>query len=313
MNLCSCGKPAHATLCTECTREVVTHLRTLATGGVYRIRVHQKRIHVPAVTTLLPIVEVVTPATVRIEQEFRTDTRPSLYELLIDTLTRRDHTGSDSIGAVSGAGARFEIDFHAKAAQLKDTIDGLIAAWARDVAARNGRELTAKTVRAAAAWLAKEPRLIAAHPDAGKLADQLHKVVRSAWRVVDRDPESVYLGQCGAPVPGPDGEPAVCEADLYVPPGLGVVQCRACGAVWDVGPRRDYLLSHVDDQLATPPEIARALSKLGLPVTVKMIYGHIERGHLTRHPPHALDPRGRPRYRVGDVRAILDAANREAS
>lgn len=313
MNLCSCGRPAHATLCPECTSRVVKHLRVLATGGVLRIRVHQKRVHVPAVTTPLPVVEVITPATVRIEQEFRTDTRPSLYELLIDTLARRDHTGSDSIGAVTGH-SRFEIDFHAKASELKAAIDGLLYTWAVDVAARNGRQLDATTVRGAAAWLAKEPKLIAAHPDAGKLADQLHKVIRSAWRVVDRDPDAVYLGQCGGVLPGEDGEPAVCETDMYVPPGLDVVQCRACGAVWEVGYRRDVLLSHVDDQLATPPEIARALSAVGQPVTVDQIYGHVRRGHLTRHPPHALDPRARPRYRVGDVRAILDTAtDREAS
>lgn len=305
MNLCSCGKPAHATLCTECTREVVTHLRTLATGGVYRIRVHQKRVHVPAVTTLLPIVEVVTPATVRIEQEFRTDSRPSLYELLIDTLARRDHVGSGSIGAVAGA-SKYEIDFHAKAAELKDTVDELIVTWTAEVAARNGRPITATTVRGAAAWLAKEPKLIAAHPDAAKFADQLHKVVRSVWKVVDRAPDKVFLGQCG-------GNVGLCEEDIYALPGRPVVQCRACGTVWDVVERRDFLLSKVDEQLATPPEITRALAELGLNVTVDVIYGHIHRGHLTRHPPHPLDERKRPRYRVGDVRAILqNSTDREA-
>jgi hypothetical protein len=310
VNLCSCGKPAHATLCTECTREVVTHLRTLATGGVYRIRVHQKRVHVPAV--LDDAGEVTTAATVRIEQELRTDSRPSLYELLIDTLVRRDHTGSDSIGAVSGAAA-YEIDFHAKAGQLKDTIDTLIATWARSVAALAGVELPATTVRAAAAWLATQPKEIARHPDAGTFADQLHKVVRSAWKVIDRDPERVYLGECSARVLV-DGQVGQCPADLYAPRGRPVVQCRTCGTVWEVAYRREVLLSKVDDQLATPPEITRALAELGLNVTVKMIYGHIERGHLTRHPPHPLDSRGRARYRVGDVRAILKStADREAS
>lgn len=311
MNLCTCGQPArHGTLCPDCTTQVVTHLRTLATGGVYRVRVHQKRVPVPAV--LDDAGEVVTAATVRVVQEFRTDSRPSLYELLIDTLVRRDHTGSDSIGAVSGA-ASYEIDFHAKAAELKDQIDGLLITWAVDVAARNGRPLTATTVREAAAWLAKEPKLIAAHPDAGKLADQLHKVVRSAWKVVDRDPERVYLGQCSALIRDAAGDVAQCEVDIYAPRGRPVVQCRACGAVWDVAPRRDRLLSAVDEQLATPPEIARALSKLGQAVTVNAIYGHIHRGNLTRHPPHPLDERQRARYRVGDVRALIDNRNREAS
>lgn len=313
MNLCSCGKPAaHATLCPECTRTVVTQLRELATGGVLRIRVHQRRIDVPAVTTLLPIAVVVTPAHVRYEQDLRTDTRPSLYELLIDTLTRRDHTGSDSIGAVSGA-SKYEVDFHAKAAELKDTIDELITTWAVDVAARHGRQLTATTIRGAAAWLAKEPKLLAAHPDVATFADQLHKVVRSVKKVIDRDPEKVFLGQCGGQVTA-EGGATMCEADIYAPPGRDVVQCQACGAVWDVRWRRDRLLSAVDDQLATPPEIARALSKLGQPVTVNVIYGHIHRGNLTRHPPHPLDDRQRPRYRVGEVRAILSSTtDREAS
>ncbi|RSD26364.1 hypothetical protein [Amycolatopsis eburnea] len=313
MNLCSCGKPArHATLCTECTRQVVTHLRELATGGVLRMRVHQRRIDVPAVKTLLPVAVVVVPAHVRYEQDLRADTRPSLYELLIDTLVRRDHTGSDSIGAVSGA-ASFEIDFHAKAGELKDTIDALIATWARAIAKHGGLELTATTVRGAASWLAKHPKLIAGHPDAAQLADQLHKVVRSAWAVIDRDPEKVYLGQCSAPVLV-DEQIGQCPADIYAPRGRPVVQCRKCGAVWDVAPRRELLLSRVDEQLATPPEIARALSEVGQPVTVNVIHGHIHRGHLTRHPPHPLDERQRPRYRVGDVRALLkNATDREAS
>ncbi|WP_410676684.1 hypothetical protein [Amycolatopsis sp. cmx-4-68] len=304
MNVCSCGKPAHATLCTECTREVVTHLRTLATGGVLRIRVHQKRVHVPAV--LDDAGETTAAATVRVEQEFRTDSRPGLYELLIDTLARRDHTGNDSIGAVAGA-SKYEVDFHGKAAELKDTIDELIITWTADVAARNGRPITATTVRGAAAWLAAEPKLIAAHPDAAKFADQLHKVVRSAWKVIDRAPDKVFLGQCG-------GDQLPCEEDVYALPGQPVVQCRACGAIWDVAERRDFLLSKVDEQLATPPEITRALAELGLNITVDVIYGHIHRGHLTRHPPHPLDARARPRYRVGDVRDILNTGtDREAS
>ncbi len=309
MNLCRCGQPAHATLCSDCVRQVVTDLRALATGGVLRIRVHKKRIPVPAVKTLPPIVEVVTPATYRVVDELHTDTRPSLYELLVDTLVRRDHTGSDSIGVVSGAAA-FEIDFHAAASELKSAIDGVIRTWAVDVADRNGRELPARSVRKAAAWLAANPTLVAAHPDAGAFADQITKLTRSALRVIDRDPDRVYLGQCGGAVLA---ETAIvsCEADIYAPPGRSVVQCRACGAIWDVGPRRDHMLSKVDDELATPPEIARALSSVGQQVTVNQIYGYIHRGHLTRHPPHPLDDRNRSRYRVGDVRAIVDSLNQE--
>lgn len=306
MNLCRCGQPAHATLCTDCTRQVVTDLRSLATGGILRIRVHQKRIHVPAVKTLLPVVEVVTPATTRVDEQLHTDTRPSLYELLVDTLVRRDHTGSDSIGAVSGA-ASYEVDFHAKASELKTVIDGVIRTWAVDVADRNGRELPHRTVRKAAAWLAANPTLVAAHPDAGVFADQLAKLVRSALRVIDRDPDKVYLGQCSAEVV--DG--AVCEQDLYSPPGRPVIQCRRCGAIWDVQQRRDYLLSQVDDQLATPPEISKALTRLGQTVTESMIYGYAHRGRLDPHPAHPHDPRARTRYRIGDVRAILATLHQE--
>lgn len=308
MNLCAtgCGKKAHATLCPDCTGQVVTHLREIATGGVLRIRVHQRRVHVPAVTTPLPVVEVITPATVRYEQDLRTDTRPSLYELLVDTLTRRDHTGSDSIGAVSGASLH-QVSFHEKAAELKDVIDTELSTWARDVAALNQVPMPARTVRSAAAWLAKHPTLIAAHPDAARLHGRLGQLVRMAHRVIDRDPDRIYLGQCGAAVDAA----TVCEADIYAQPNTPVVQCRRCGAVWDVAERRDYLLANVDEQLATPPEISRALTALGQPVTVNAIYGYAHRGKLTQHPPHPLDERRRPRYRVGDVRDILDTLNPE--
>lgn len=311
MNLCRCGQPARdSTLCPGCVRQVVTDLRALATGGVLRIRVHKKRIPVPAVTTLLPIAEVVTPATYRVVDELHTDTRPSLYELLVDTLVRRDHTGSDSIGAVSGA-AVFEIDFHAAASELKSTIDGVIRTWAVDVADRNGRELPARSVRKAAAWLAANPTLIAAHPDAGAFADQITKLTRTALRVIDRDPDKVYLGQCGGAVTTEAGIVS-CEADIYAPPGRPVVQCRTCGATWDVPQRREFLLAAVDDQLAAPPDISKALTRLGRTVTESMIYGYVHRGRLNPHPPHPHDPRGRARYRVGDVRAIVDTLNQES-
>jgi hypothetical protein len=310
VNLCTCGKPTLVTLCPECTTQVVTHLRALATGGVYRIRVHQRRVITPAV--LDDAGEIVTPSTAKVVQDLRTDTRPSLYELLVDTLVRRDHTGSDSIGAVSGV-ASYEVDFHAKASELKRTIDDLLREWAADVAKRNGRTLTATSVRGAAAWLASQPKLLAAHPDAGELADQLHKINRSVLRVIDRDPERVYLGQCSARVQLADGEFGECEADIYAPRDRPVVQCRACGAIWEVEPRRNRLLSAVDEQLATPPEISRALSKLGLRVTVNMIHGYVHRGRLDRYPPHPLDPNQRARYKVGDVRAILNEINLEAS
>ncbi|UUV34396.1 hypothetical protein NQK81_13375 [Amycolatopsis roodepoortensis] len=310
MNLCRCGKPARdSTLCPDCVRQVVTDLRALATGGVLRIRVHQKRIPVPAVVTLLPVAEVVTPATFRVVDELHTDTRPSLYELLVDTLVRRDHTGSDSIGAVSGAAA-FEVDFHAAASELKAAIDGVIRTWAVDVAERHGRELPARSVRKAAAWLAANPALLAAHPDAGDFADQITKLTRSALRVIDRDPEKVYLGQCGAKVIV-DKAIGSCEADIYAPPGRPVVQCRKCGAIWDVPERREFLLAAVDDQLATPPEISKALTRLGREVTESMIYGYVHRGRLNPHPPHPHDSRGRARYRVGDVRAIVDALTQQ--
>ncbi len=291
-HLCAtgCGKATTATICTDCTRQLVTDLRALATGGILRIRVHHRLVDGKR------------------EAYTRTDSRPSLYELLVDTLVRKDHTGGQSIGAVSGAPS-YELTFHRRAAKLKNLVDADVATWAREIARVNGRELTATTVRAAAAWLAKEPKLIAAHPHAGQLAATMRKHVRAIKRVIDRDPDNVYLGQCGA-VTAPD---VVCERDLYVPPGQPVTQCPECGAIWDVSHRREFLLVAVDDQLATPPEISKALSRLGQPVTENMIYGYAHRGKLDPHPPHPRDPRSRPRYRIGDVRAILATLNQEGT
>lgn len=292
-----CGKPATATLCPDCTAEVVTALRELATGGVLRTRVHSRIVYVDG--------------TRMHTSHLRSDTRPGLYEDLIDTLARKDHTGGGLPIGGSGGGAGTGVTFHQKASELKDAIDNEISTWARDVAAINGRPLTATTIRDAAAWLAARGTLLAAHPAADELHRGITRLVRAAARCVDRAPERVYLGQCGNVT-----DDVVCEQDIYVLPGRPLAQCDACGAVWSVRDRRDYLLANVADQLATPPEISKALSRLGQHVTESMIYGYahratVSRPKLTGYPPHPRDPRQRTRYRIGDVRAILDALSQE--
>jgi hypothetical protein len=287
-----CGKPANATICPDCTADVVTALRRLATGGVLRVRIHYRGTGAARTSYLRP------------------DTRPGLYEDLIDTLARKDHTGGLPIGG-GGGGGDVGVTFHAMASKLKDAIDNEISTWARDVAAINGRELPATTIRDAAAWLAAQGKLLAAHPAADELHRAITRLVRAAERCVDRAPERAYLGQCGNIT-----SDVLCEHDIYVLPHRPVAQCEACGAIWNVRGRRDYLLAHVADQLATPPEISKALSTLGQHVTENMIYGYAHRAtasraKLTPHPPHPLDPRKRTRYRIGDVRAILDTNNQE--
>lgn len=281
-----CTKPSDLFLCQVHVDELVEALLALATGGIARVTVVSRaRWRIPE----LPWVSV-------------TEYRPGLLAEL-ETTTTRQH----KLGAPGGkrAGSEPPMLYHVAASELADVARSIVSGWARDHADRHPHLELPATHAAAAEWMAAFPNLIAEHPAAGEMHGDVVGLVRRIRAMIDRPRDRRYLGQCSARLRQiTRREWELCERDVYAEPGKVVVQCR-CGAVHDVASRLDRLRSAVDDQLATAAEASRALAATDTPCTPAMIRRYAHREKLTAHPPHALDPRAYPRYRIGDIRKLL--------
>lgn len=158
-----------------------------------------------------------------------------------------------------------------------------------------------------AAWLLRHPSWIRTHAAAEELYDELVGGIRGGWRAVDRPADLKFLGICPAVLVDEDsGDEWVCGGELYARPAAVYVVCPGCQAPYAVDQRRTSLLDDVADQLLSATEMSRALpGLLAQPVTAAQVRGLAHRGRLASHPPHPLDVRAAPRYRVGDVVELL--------
>lgn len=167
-----------------------------------------------------------------------------------------------------------------------------------------------------ALWLGIHEQEVRRHEAVGELWQEIHDLAEQARHITDRRPDRRYLGVCSAHIdtldgggdahPGVPPQPVYCDADLYVTNDLAsTVDCRQCGTRHHVEHRRAVLLDAVGDQLATAAEISKAIAEYdGREVTVERIRQWYSRGKIAQHPPRKGERW--PRYRVGDVRDILD-------
>lgn len=222
---------------------------------------------------------------------------PDLYAELVVTLTRQDRlTGQ---GDRTTGQSETVLPYKPAASEVRWAADNVVSTWARDVAETYPhRPLTATSTPEAAEWLVGVSGLLAEHPAAGELYDEITDSVAQMRRAIDRPGEQIALGECGA-------EGGTCDERLYSPPQRGVVRCPACGSEWDVRQRSEQLARQLDDQLDTAATIARALVQVGISVTSAMIRGYAHRETIRQYGPHPLDTMARPRYRVGDVLDIV--------
>jgi hypothetical protein len=127
--------------------------------------------------------------------------------------------------------------------------------------------------------------------DSASLFNDIARVREAIERVCDSPPTMIELGPCDQ-----------CDTHLRAARDTVLVDCRICGASYDVAARKAWLISRIDLLKATPPVIAAVLTawmEVALPVAT--IHTWINRKHL-----HArgTDPAtGHPTYRIGDVRA----------
>lgn len=161
------------------------------------------------------------------------------------------------------------------------------------------------TLAAMAAWILRHPTWVRAHVAAGQLHHDLTRAIDASWRVVDRPPDSVYLGICSAPV---DGEEQ-CQVDLYAVEGQDVVRCWSCRTDHVTADRRRALAKAVEDQVVETRVLVGLVGALGQPLTSAAIRnlrarGRIspkvrgEDGYIRLKQPEDTGP---DRFRVGDV------------
>lgn len=161
-----------------------------------------------------------------------------------------------------------------------------------------------------AEWLAERIEDVRMRDWAEVAYDEIREAARNGWKAIDRPPERAYAGHCSAEWQADDG-PVICGSPMYGRMDHSDVRCPACGSVYDVVECRRAMLDAAADWLVTSGEASRALTKLGDPVTPEVI-----RQRRKRARDHGQDPapvqgythEGRPRYRLGDLVALVRGA-----
>jgi hypothetical protein len=135
---------------------------------------------------------------------------------------------------------------------------------------------------------------------ASEILDELDNLEAQLRRMVDRPADKWFAGPCEQ-----------CERDLYAKPGAALVVCVDCDLSYEVAARRDWLWQQAQETNATAAEISRAFSWLnGTPLTDTRIRKWVERKRLTVRGHIEVRGRTAPIYRIGDVAALLESADR---
>ena len=160
-------------------------------------------------------------------------------------------------------------------------------------------------VARAATYLLGHMEWLRHRPEAEEALTQLAAAGATLVRIVDSPPPLWYAGPCWA-----DTEDGACPEELYARTDDGTVKCPACKARHDVRQRRVWLLGEADGVLGHAALIAAALTVLDRPVTSSMVRNLAHRGRIGAH---GQDDRGRPLYRVGEVRQVLAETTRRTT
>lgn len=260
-----CGRPTSDFLCAGCVTELVTALRELAFSVCNRQR------------------------------------RPGLLADLQDVVARMT-VGTTEKGHSRTKAAEQPMPFHDAASELAWVADNTITTWARDFSETNTHlHPTWSTTAEAAEWMATYPNLLALHPAARELHDEITHLTGEVRRMVDRAPDKIYLGVCGIEFDG-----VMCTDRLYGVADRDTVRCRACGSRHDAHQRWRDIQDGVRASLATAAEISGALAKLyGKQINVKTIRTWAHRGVIDTL---GRNRDGEPLHKVGQV--LDTAANR---
>lgn len=224
---------------------------------------------------------------------------------LAATVARQDRIGDRNGGG--SPSAETALPFNHRAAQAAVRLTAALKVWADQIAHETGDRAPPVELARLAGWLRPRVGWLRHHERGAYAFSFILDAVREARRVIDRPPDLIYAGPCGAALSDGGGE---CDEDLYAFPGAAYVTCRGCDTSWDVQERRAWLLVSVEDILATATEISRALTTYAYPVTTAMIRGYVRRQELVAR---GRNEQGAARYRIGDVVELVTRSSASKS
>lgn len=267
MTLCTvanCGRPATEVICPACVADLVTALRELA----FSVNGNGAR-------------------------------RPGLLADLQDAVTRQAKLGNTHGKSTS---TEPPLPFHIAASELAWEARNTIGTWARDFAEIHTHLLTSWTSETEAAeWMARFPALLAMHPAADEMLDEVTDVAARVRRMVDSAPDRRYLGRCGVVTEGVE-----CTDSLFGAIHRDTVLCHTCGSEHDAHARWSQIQDRVRGYLATASEIAELIAPLfGARVNVNTVRTWALRGRIATRGHNAGAV---PLHLVGEV---LDTARRD--
>lgn len=232
---------------------------------------------------------------------------PWLNEELETTITRQRALPTEG----GSASTETPLPWHEQASDARRNLHGLLATWCRFCNEESVRHssprdgLPEDDLTAMSRWLLWRVDGLALHDIGPEAVDEVTNAVAECERLIDRRPDRWYAGPCTELL-----EEVVCNADLYAKRATGDVECRTCGAVYDVAARRDWLLAEAEDRLADASTVARAVSWLGAEaLTPARVWKWAERGRIVAK---GHDGK-RPLYRIGDAIDLLAADTQRAS
>lgn len=221
---------------------------------------------------------------------------PALWQELHVTKCRQDVIANRSASAVSSSPLVFRVD----ASEVQWRIRDLLQTIASRYDMQAGQVIRYRQPGELMVLLARHVAWVAKHADAEVWMDELSALDRQGWQVVNRPPDLIRLGVCGAALD--DG--FTCQAELWHEPGQTAVECPMCSTVTDVAHRKDQDLARAARYRAPLSVVVEALAATGVPVRLEQARKWTQR--RDRHGRALLEPAttradGTKLYEVGEV------------
>jgi hypothetical protein len=224
----------------------------------------------------------------------------SLLDELDTTICGDDKVGGASIGIVVHS-TDHSISFNERASDAKSALCNTVVGWTKLFAEDNPHLIfDVSTIEQAARWMAGFPNLLAGHPAAVEMHDELRLRVRDARRAIDRPADVVHVGECGG---WNEVENKKCTVNLFAVLGHIEVTCRACETTFCVGDRQRDLLLKLRTQVVTARQAEKALKPFfGRMLNVKTLRTWINRQVIKNRAKEGEEPK----VLVADVLDLLN-------
>lgn len=220
------------------------------------------------------------------------------------TLTRQARFVRQSDSGMARS-ATTPLPWDERAAQVTKLLDRRVHHWAIEVSLLNREDprdpLSVQLqgsggVVEVSRWLWRNLSTLRIHEQAGRAYDELRDVCQQAHETVDRPPDLVTYGMCGAELPNR----VICHEYLYGAPNQLTLECRRCHTQFQLKERRDWMLAYVSNMMGTTGEIATYLTASGMGITPDAVRALIRR-HPRDIPKRGDNAEGHALYRFSNV------------